>query len=365
MSTDQRLDRLRETIGEKGLDAVLISSWENRLYFSAFSGSAGYLLVSDSKAVLGTDFRYVEQAGQQAPCFQVERLKPGMDWLPKLASGMGAKRIGFEDQHMTVSSHAAFRKRIAEASNGSQVELIEMSDALDMVRATKDGEEIELLARAIEITDQAFERVAPTIEAGVMEREVGWELEKAMRELGAEGPAFDIIVGAGPNGALPHHRADDTIISDGDPVVIDMGARYDGYCADLTRTIVVGEPDETFAPVYNTVLRAQIAATEGVMPEMTGAEADCISRDVIEEAGHGDKFGHSLGHGVGLAVHEGPTLGPNGSDLLEDGMVFTIEPGIYLPGWGGVRIEDIVIMENGRARVMSQATKYNLTGDRR
>ena len=181
-----------------------------------------------------------------------------------------------------------------------------------------------------------------------------------MRERGAEGLAFDIIVGAGPNGALPHHLADDTVIRDGQPVVIDMGARYEGYCADLTRTIFVGEPDDTFAKVYGTVLRAQLAAEEKVRPGMTGAETDAISRDIIAEAGYGDSFGHSLGHGVGLAVHENPRVGPRAKDIIEDGMAFTIEPGIYLPEWGGVRIEDIVVMEDGRARDLSKATKLDL-----
>ena len=357
MSTSPRLERLRQATRERDLDAVVVSSWENRLYFSGFEGSAGYLLVSPSEAVLGTDFRYVEQAGRQAPGFRVERLAPGMTWLPKLASELGVRRIGFEDMHMTVSTHAAFEKAIAGAQVAERVELSGLSGALDDIRSTKYGEEMDLLARAIEITDQAFEQVASTIKAGVTEREVAWAMERAMRERGADGAAFDIIVGAGPNAALPHHRADGTVIGDGQPVVIDMGARYRGYCADLTRTIIVGEPDDRFWPVYDTVLRAQTEAIELVEPGMTGAEADAISRDVIAEAGYGENFGHSLGHGVGLAVHEAPGVGPNASDILEDGMVFTIEPGIYLPGWGGVRIEDIVVLEGGRARVVSRAPK--------
>lgn len=181
-----------------------------------------------------------------------------------------------------------------------------------------------------------------------------------MREQGAEAMAFDIIVGAGTNGALPHHRADDTVIQNGQPIVIDMGAAYEGYCADLTRTIFVGEPDDTFKKVYSTVLRAQLAAQEQVRAGMTGEETDAISRDVIVEAGYGDAFGHSLGHGVGLAVHEYPRVGPRAPDVLADGMVFTIEPGIYLPEWGGVRIEDVVVMESGRARVLSKAAKMDV-----
>jgi Xaa-Pro aminopeptidase len=183
-----------------------------------------------------------------------------------------------------------------------------------------------------------------------------------MREAGAEAISFDIIVGAGPNGALPHHRAGETVIGDGEPVVIDMGATYDGYCSDLTRTIFIGEPDDEFRKVYDTVLRAQLEAEERVRPGMTGAETDAISREIISEAGYGDNFGHSLGHGVGLAVHESPGVGPRSQDPLENGMVFTVEPGIYVSGWGGVRIEDMVVLENGRARVLSSAHKLSFDG---
>ena len=205
-----------------------------------------------------------------------------------------------------------------------------------------------------------MDRVGATIEAGMTEEQVAWELEKTMRELGAEGPSFDTIVGAGPNGALPHHRADATVIKAGDPVVIDMGASYQGYCSDLTRTLFVGEPDDTFRGIYNTVLHAQLEAEARVTAGMTGKETDAIARDIIAEAGHGDEFGHSLGHGIGLAVHESPGVGPNSDGTIEDGMVFTVEPGIYMPGWGGVRIEDMAVMENGRARVLSRASKLEV-----
>jgi len=357
VSIAQRLSTLRETLRDRGLDAFLVSSPENRRYFSGFTGTAGYLLVSQDQAVLATDFRYVEQAGQQAPGYRVERVTGKLAWFPKVAAELGSKRIGFEGQHMTVGSHTSFQNAIRDAGGPDGLALVETSETLDAMRASKYAEELQLIARAVEITDEAFEEVASTVQAGVTEREVAWRLEKGMRERGAEALAFDIIVGAGPNGALPHHLADDTVIGVGEPVVIDMGARYQGYCADLTRTIVIGEPDEKFRRVYGTVLSAQLAAEEGVEPGMTGGEVDAISRGVIQEAGYGESFGHSLGHGVGLAVHELPHVGPNASDILANGMVFTIEPGIYLPDWGGVRIEDVVVLEKGRARVMSVAPK--------
>ena len=360
MSIAPRLGKLREALEEKELDAVLISSAESRRYLSGFTGSAGYLLVSQTEALLATDFRYVEQAEQQAPDFQVRHIKGKLDWFPDLTSELHVNKVGFEAQDITVHTHRALQKAATEGDGSGGLTLIETSDLVAQIRINKSGEEIALLQRAIEITDQAFEQVAPSVAPGVTEADIAWQLERAMREGGAEGLAFDIIVGAGRNGAMAHHHADDTVIQDGDAVVIDMGARYEGYNADLTRTIVAGEPDDTFMRIYGTVLEAQTTAQEMVEPGMTGAEVDAIARDIIAQAGHEEEFGHSLGHGVGLAVHELPTLGPNGSDIIEDGMMFTIEPGIYLPEWGGVRIEDIVIMENGRARVLSKASKMSL-----
>ena len=357
-----RLDRVRTAFTEHELDGILISSDENRRYLSGFTGSAGYLLISPDRAILATDFRYVEQAGNQAPDYRIERIAGGSDWLPRVASELGVSRLGFESQEMTVHSHSSFQKAIEESDDAGGLTLVETSDLVDGMRATKNGEEMELLTRAVEITDRALDEVTESIEPGVTERQVAWELEKSMRERGAEALAFDVIVAAGPNGALPHHSPSDRAIGEGEPVVIDMGARYRGYCADLTRTIVIGEPDETFRRVYGTVLRAQLAAEEQVRSGMTGAEADAIARDIIAEAGHGDDFGHSLGHGVGLAVHELPWVGPRAEDRLEDGMMFTIEPGIYLSDWGGVRIEDIVVLEDGRARVISKARKLDLGG---
>jgi Xaa-Pro aminopeptidase len=352
-----RLERLRTELQGRELESMMVSAPENRRYLSGFTGSAGYLIVSQDDAVLATDFRYVEQAGNQAPDFRIERITGGLAWFPKLLAEMGIKRLGFESENVTVATFSAFEKAFKEASKGAAPELVSTAGIVEKLRAVKDAGELELLARAVDIADRAFEAVAPSVTAGVTEEEVAWNLEKAMRELGAEAIAFDIIVGAGPNGALPHHRAGDKVIRDGEAVVIDMGASYQGYCSDLSRTLIVGEPDEIFSKVYDTVLRAQLAAEEQVVAGMKGREIDAISRDIIAEAGYGDNFGHSLGHGVGLAVHESPGVGPTSEGPVENGMVFTIEPGIYLSGWGGVRIEDMAVMENGRARILSSAHK--------
>lgn len=360
----QRIQNLRDALKEKKLSALLVSSPENRRYLSGFTGSAGYLVITRDDAVLATDFRYVEQAGRQAPEFRVLRIGAGYDWFPQLLSETGIRRLGFENEDISVALYQRLTRSLKEstAAGNKKARLVGTAGITEELRAFKDPEEMQLLQRAIDIADQAMNAVAPTIKAGQTEQEVAWRLEVAMRELGADGPSFDIIVGSGPNGALPHHRAGDRAIQEGEPIVIDMGARYQGYCSDLTRTIVLGTPEETFRRVYDTVLGAQLTAIATVQSGMTGVEADGLARKVIEEGGYGEHFGHSLGHGVGLAVHEYPQVSPTGQGSLEEGMVFTIEPGIYLSGWGGVRIEDIVVMEKSGVRVLSKAGKLDRIG---
>lgn len=357
MSVRDRLSQLRDALRGERLDSMLVSNGDNRRYLSGFTGSAGYLVVTEADAVLATDFRYIEQAGRQASDFRVHRIGGKADWLPKLAAELTVQRMGFEAQDLTVSTHAALVKANREAENGARLRLVRTNDLVDRLRAKKYPEELELLQRAVDIADEALDEIAPTIEPGMTEESIAWRLELAMRERGAESVSFDTIVGAGPNGALPHHRADDTVVQQGQAVVIDMGCIYEGYCSDLTRTFIVGAPDDEFKRVYDKVLEAQLAAEEKIETGMTGQDVDAVARDIIKNAGHGEDFGHSLGHGVGLAVHEFPHVGPRAEDVIEDGMVLTIEPGIYLSGWGGVRIEDMVVMENGRARVMSRAKK--------
>lgn len=357
MSISSRIDSLRQQFSAHDVDGMLISMPENRRYLSGFSGSAGCLLISASDAALATDFRYIEQGGQQAPEYRIHRTTGNSAWLAELASEMNLSRIGYESDHLTVAGLTDFEKALAEGNEGDTPSLVPTTGIVETMRAVKDKNERALLERAIAIADEALGRVAPAIEPGMTEKQVAWDIEKAMRELGAESIAFDIIVGTGPNGALPHHRADDTVIRPGDPVVIDMGATYAGYRSDLTRTFCIDPPDDRFREIYDTVLGAQVAAEETARPGMTGGEVDSIARDYISSAGYGKYFGHGLGHGVGLAVHERPRIVPDSKDVLEDGMVFTVEPGIYIPEWGGVRIEDIVALEDGRVRVLSKSPK--------
>ena len=276
-------------------------------------------------------------------------------WLPDILKGLGAgKRVGFESEHVTYAAHG----RLAEAASGAGVDLTPTEGLVEKLRATKDAAERESLLRAIQITDQAFEAVAASLTPGVSEREVAWRIERTMREMGAEAIAFDLIVAAGPNGAMAHHHPSEAPITAGVPIVIDIGARVDGYNADLTRTIVLGEPDDQFRKIYDIVLSAQETAIATVEAGLTGDQTDALARTVIEQAGYGESFGHGLGHGVGLEVHELPRVGRGSQDVVEDGMIFTIEPGIYLSGWGGVRIEDVVELRGGRCVTLSAAPKY-------
>lgn len=351
----ERVRRLRARLADEQVDGILITNGENRRYLSGFIGTAGYLLITQNAAVLATDFRYTEQAAIQAPGWRVDRITGQLKWLPALLNEFGVKTLGFEADDVTVSLHGRFRDAIAEAK--LETELRPTSGITLTLRAVKDAEEIALLQGAIDVSDRAFEEVAAQIRPGQTEEEIAWLFEQAVRNRGAESISFDTIVAVGPNAARPHHRAGDTKVVEGQTIVFDCGARYQGYCSDLTRTIVVGEADSKVKEIYDIVHMAQQAAIEMIKPGMTGAEADGIARKVIEEAGYGDDFGHSLGHGVGLEVHENPGVGPTSNGKLDEGMVLTVEPGIYLSGWGGVRIEDVVVLEKDGARLMSHAAK--------
>tara|TARA_Y100001936_G_C16069115_1_gene669315 strand:+ start:690 stop:1775 length:1086 start_codon:yes stop_codon:yes gene_type:complete len=350
-----RLKKLRSKIGNQELDAIFISNAENRRYFSGFTSSAGYLLVTPDQAIICTDFRYTEQAAQQAPDWRVERIGGKPDWIANLVKELEIHKIGFEADDMTVNTLERFKKSLKE--NNVYAELHPTSDYGVDLRAYKDNNELELLENAIDIGDQAFEETASQLKVGMTEKEAAWIFEQAVRVRGAESISFDTIVAVGPNAARPHHEPSDSKIVEGQTIIFDCGARFKGYCSDLTRTLVLGEADDEIKRIYDIVLTAQLAAIELVTSGMTGEDCDAIARNIISEAGHGNDFGHSLGHGLGLEVHEQPGVGPNSKGKLENGMPFTIEPGIYIPGWGGVRIEDVVVLENDKARVLSHARK--------
>ena len=354
-----RLATLRESIAkaDERLDALLIYQPENRRYVSGFTGSEAMLLVTLERAVLSTDSRYWEQAEREAPEFSVYQVRKRhvLEMNDILAAAGHPQRIGFESTYITVDQ----LDQLKEAA--SEVEWVPTKDIVEDLRMIKDASEIELIRRAARIADDGFEYLRKTLRPGMTEREAAWELEAYMRTHGADKIAFDLIVGSGPNGAMPHHHSDLRPIQAGEPIVLDLGAEVQGYHSDLTRTICLGRPEDgRFLEVYDVVLRAQEAALHGIRAGMTGVEADRIARDVIEAAGFGDHFGHGLGHGVGLAIHEKPGAGRMVEDALPAGSTLTVEPGIYLPGWGGVRIEDLTLVGENGVQLLSRAGKEPL-----
>jgi len=359
LKIDNRLQKLRQGLAEKEIDAILISQPENRRYLSGFDGSSGYLLITPQNTILATDFRYMEQAKIQAPDYEIFQTIGGIvDWFPQLVAELNLKKLGFEAGHITFARYQQLSDILNKAQ--SQLRLIPVDGLVESLRAIKEPEEIELITKAAEISDAALEYIENMIDIGMSEKEVAWEIEKFIREKGSDTIPFDVIVASGANSALPHAKPSSRAIQSGELVVIDIGARFGGYSSDLSRTICLGTPDDTFRKVYDTVLRAQLTAMATITEGMSGSQIDNLARVVIEQAGYGQAFGHALGHGIGLASHEAPRLGPNSADKLTSGMVFTIEPGIYLVGWGGVRIEDAVVLEKGKVRAISKAKKMGV-----
>ncbi len=372
-----RLTLLRAKMAEHDLDGFVVGApaedifhtlAANRRYLSGFTGSMGWLLITRDAAFIAVDFRYFEQAERECPTFTLFQAVGGMDkWFSRLVGeaglaskrpdGRASARIGFEANDLTVATFQAMKKAIEGVPVADRPKLLAAPAIVQELRVLKDANEIAALQHAVDVGDAAFNAVAERIEPGWTETKIAWEIEKHARENGAEHLSFPTIVAAGPHGAMPHAMPRDHAVEEGDGVVIDMGVIVDGYCSDLTRTIVVGKPDAKFLEVYDIVLTAQRTAEELVRTGMTGEEAHMLAHNVIAEAGYGENFGHGLGHGVGLLVHESPRLARNSTDVLTDGMVATIEPGIYITGWGGVRIEDQVVFEDGRARIMSRAPK--------
>jgi len=351
-----RLSRLRAGFAARGIDAVLISQPENRLYLSGFDGSAGFLLITGERAVIATDFRYIEQAERQSPDYDIFQIKGARaDWLSRLIATEKPQRLGVEAGHITLSLY----QRLSDILKRERprLKLVAVDNLVEDLRAMKEPDEIALITEAAATADAAMKHIGDIIDVGMTEQQIAWEADKFIREKGGEPPSFETIVAAGPNAALPHSKPSSRPIQEGEPIIIDMGARSGGYASDMSRTFCLGAPDGRFTEVYNTVLAAQLAAIDGIEEGMTGHQVDRIARVVIEKTGYGEAFGHGLGHGVGLAVHEAPRLGPNSKERLASGMVLTIEPGIYLSEWGGVRIEDLLVLDSGTVRVLSRADK--------
>jgi Xaa-Pro aminopeptidase len=352
-----RVERLIELMPEAEIDVALVTDLVNVRYLTGYDGSNGIAVVGPRTRAFATDFRYIEQAAEQVhPSFA--RASASLDLLESVVDLVppGAVRLGFDDAHMPVRQHARLRDLLP-----GRVELVPAGGLVERIRAVKEPDEVQHIRTAAQLADAAFERIIRDGLIGRTEREVAVALEHDMRERGARRPSFDSIVAAGPHGALPHAQPRDVPIRAGDLVVIDWGAELDGYCSDCTRTVAAGEPSEEAREVYELVLSAQLAGLKDVRAGRGGREVDAVARALIEAAGHGEHFGHGLGHGVGLDIHEAPRLSQRSEDILVPGNVVTVEPGVYLAGRFGVRIEDLVVVTEEGSEVLNGLSKRLLS----
>ncbi|QMT18825.1 aminopeptidase P family protein [Planococcus maritimus] len=350
-----KLTKLREQMQKRELDSLLVTNPYNLRFITGFTGTAGLALITPNDAWFITDFRYTEQAGEQVKEFKVVQAQKGLlDEVARIVQEATVERLAFEQDYMTFATYSQYQEKLTAT-------LEPVSGLIEQLRMVKAPEEIDVLKAAAKIADDAFEHICTYIKPGMTELQVSNELEFFMREQGATSSSFDIIVASGLRSALPHGVASDKKIEQGDLITLDFGALYQGYVSDITRTVAVGEPSDKLKEIYKIVLDSQVLALEKIKPGMTGIEADAIARDYIKSKGYGEAFGHSTGHGIGLEVHEGPGLSFRSETVLEPGMAVTVEPGIYLPGIGGVRIEDdILITETGNERLTHSSKELRI-----
>ncbi len=361
--TPSLLAQLKSKLRRRLLDAILISQPHNRRFLSGFTPldhgieeSAGLLLIPrKGQPLLLTDSRFELVAGQDAPDFEIMVHRHGVvDLLKKLFNRLQIKRCAFES-HYTLHATAA---KLQEMARAQGVTLVPVTDLVEKMRLCKSRAELEKIAQAVLLNEEIFQETYRQLRPGMTEIEVALQIENRMRRQGADRPSFETIVAAGPNGARPHAVPTSRPLKEGEPVVIDMGLILDGYCSDMTRTVVLGSPDHQTKEIIRLVRRAQLAGMAALQAGVTGRQVDRAAREVIREGGYGDKFGHGLGHGVGLAVHEAPGLSPRATKKLQAGMVVTVEPGIYIEGWGGVRLENMVVVEEGGCRLLNKDTTF-------
>ncbi|MBS1883574.1 MAG: aminopeptidase P family protein [Actinobacteria bacterium] len=343
-----RGDRLEAALAEQGLDRMLVTDLTNVRYLTGFTGTNGAAICGPGVRIFLTDFRYTERAAAEVSEWECVTLTG--DWLGGIAERLTGK-VGFEDDHISVRSLTKLEEKLSDG-----VEPVAAGGAVEALRRVKDEGELAAIAEAAKLADAALKATVEDGFVGKAERAVAGAFDARVRAAGGE-PSFDTIVAAGPNGAQPHAEPGPRVIEKGELIVFDMGARLDGYCSDGTRTYATGDPGEEGRRVYETVLAAQQAALEAIRPGEKGEDVDAAARKLIDEAGHGEHFGHGLGHGVGLDIHEGPRLSLRSDDVLAAGEVVTVEPGIYLAGDLGVRIEDLVVVTDDGVRNLSSLPK--------
>lgn len=351
MSIENRIERLRALLTEKIVDGVLITKEENVHYFSGFRGDSTALLVTHERLLLVTDSRYTEQASSESPAFTIVEQRDGLyQKVAEMAADAGVVSLGFEGSTLVYDHVVKLRELLGEISLDTPL-------TLDALRRIKDVDEIALIRRACRIADEGFAHIIHYIQPGMTEREVAAELEHRMRMLGSERPAFQTIIASGVRGSLPHGVASDKLIARGELVTMDFGAVCGGYHSDITRTICVGHADARQHEIYDAVRTAQERALAALRPGVTGIEADRVARDSLAEQDLEKYFGHGLGHSLGLEIHEEPRLSKAGKEVLQPNMLITDEPGVYIPGWGGIRIEDTVLITADGAEPLTHAPK--------
>ncbi|MCF6094167.1 Xaa-Pro peptidase family protein [Microaerobacter geothermalis] len=349
---ESRLKRLRTAMAEKDIDALLITNPTNRRYISGFTGSAGMVLVTHNGGSFITDFRYVEQAKKQSPHFDIiDHQGKVIGTLLKELQRLKVKGMGFEQTDVTYDTYLTFQDGL------EGIHLVPTEGMVEKLRIIKDKNELDIIREAAKIVDDAFSQIIKEIKPGIREKDIALQLEILMRRNGASSSSFDIIVASGIRSALPHGVASEKIIEEGDMVTLDFGAKYKGYCSDMTRTVAIGNPSERLVEIYEIVKEAQRLGVQGIRSGLTGKEADELTRKYITDKGYGEYFGHGTGHGIGLDIHEEPRLSLTGETVLQPGMVVTVEPGIYIPGLGGVRIEDDVIITEEGSEIITHSSK--------
>jgi len=360
LNLDARIENLLEKMGEKDVDLLWVIQPENRRYLSGFTAddpqlteSSGSLLIGKGHRILLTDSRYSEQAKAEAPSFDIITVKGDLiARLPQILSKLGCRRLGFEAGYLIWGAYEKLKKSIE--NQDLETSLIPLEDVVEGLRKTKAIDEIEAIKASVKMVIDIVENIPQWLRINMTEKEAAWRIEDEARHRGAEAMAFSPIVASGPNAALPHAMPSDKKIAPGEPIVIDVGVRLDGYCSDTTRTFFLGEPDTFFQDLYRVVRQAQIEAIQTIGPDVSSDVPDKVARDIISSAGYGQYFGHALGHGVGLATHEGPRLSPIKPEPLLPGMVVTVEPGIYIPGKGGVRLEEMVLVTEDGSEVLTK-----------
>ena len=356
-----RLEKFRRQLAELALDGFLVSQADNRRYLSGFTGSNGVLIITAERQAIATDFRYYEQVRRQCPAWELAEVGhdfPGQMLEILRGLKLGGRRVGFEAETVSVSQLYAWERALV-----GRLMLVNTEGFVATLRMQKEVEEVAAIKKAVALADDAAAHIMSWLKPGMTELEVAWEIESYMRTHGAEALSFETIVASGPNSAKPHARPTDRQIQPGEPITMDFGCVVDGYCSDITRTVCLGEPaDDKYLKVWHTVLQALDAAKQGAKAGMTGEAIDKLARDIISEAGYADNFGHGLGHGVGLAIHEGPRFSFTYPHEIPAGAVVTVEPGIYLPDWGGVRLEDMVVVQEEGVEVLTGAVKEAVIG---